>query len=476
MNTTANREVRVRFAPSPTGNLHIGGLRTALFNFLFARHHGGSFLLRIEDTDQDRNNDMYTQSILEAFAWVGIASDEPVVIQSHRFSEHKRLVDQLLAQKKAYYCYCTQEEVAQRHQSLFPGDEFVRYDGHCRSGFVQRPDRAPAIRFAIPDTVTDISFDDAIRGNITVESRQLDDFIIVRSDGVPMYNLVVVIDDAFMRITDIIRGEEHISNTPKQILLYRAFGYDVPQFAHIPLILAPSGARLSKRHGAVSVLEYRDNGYLPHAVINYIARLGWAHGDQEIFSLPELISYFSLDHVASKNAIFDVEKLKWLSAHYIREATVEAVWQYSTQHMSHLSIVNELMHVSDKERVLSGIRLYKDRSITLLDLFSFVRMFYYGPCQVKSNEELKGLFSENDRNYLTSVHHVLSGLDSFTPEALRFAFKQLADTLQVKLVVLANPVRSALQGEPSGPGLFELLSELGKQESLARIACFVSQR
>lgn len=319
--TSMQQHVRVRFAPSPTGNLHIGGLRTTIFNWLFARHNNGKFLIRIEDTDPERSKPEYTESILETFAWMDITSDEPIVIQSERLPEHRRVAEQLIAQAKAYRCFCSQEEVIERHKQKVGADDlFIKYDGKCKNKKVIEGDllRPHVIRFALPYKKGAITWLDLIRGEVTFDADQLDDFIIVRSDGMPMYNFVVVIDDAFMKISHVIRGEEHISNTPKQILLYQACGYALPQFAHLSMILGPSGEKLSKRDGAVSVLEYKKMGYLPDALFNYLVRLGWAHGDQEVFTRDELIKFFTLEAVNKKGAIFDPQKLDWMNGVYIR--------------------------------------------------------------------------------------------------------------------------------------------------------------
>ena len=313
----SKNSIRVRFAPSPTGHLHIGGLRTAFFNWLFARHNNGVFLLRIEDTDVERSTKEYLDSILATFDWVNLPSDEPIVIQSQRIAEHTALIAQLLKEGKAYRCYCSQEQVAERYKGQGSGDEFIKYDGRCRNA-AEQPGVPAAIRFALPAGRTTVAFDDLIRGRVEVGIDQLDDFIIARSDGTPMYNFVVVVDDAHMRISHIIRGEEHISNTPKQLLLYEALGFPVPFFAHTPMILGPDGNKLSKRDAATSVLEYRQEGYLPDALLNYLVRLSWAHGDQEIFTREELISYFTLDHVGKKGAIFDPQKLSWVNSVYMR--------------------------------------------------------------------------------------------------------------------------------------------------------------
>ena len=305
-----NKMVRVRFAPSPTGHLHIGGLRTALFNWLFARHNGGAYLLRIEDTDVSRDKAEYVDSIFGSFAWTGIMPDEQPVIQSTRIAEHQQVIEQLISQKKAYKCYCAPDDHVRRLQARGIDTLFVKYDSYCRIRSASPDDthKPYAVRFAIAVGRESVIFDDLIRGRVEIPIDQLDDFVLARSAGGPMYNFVVVVDDAFMRISHIIRAEEHLVNTPKQILLYEACNYPIPQFAHVPLILGPSGDKLSKRDGAVSVLEYRQAGYLPAALINYLARLGWAHGDQEIFSVDELVNCFSLEAIGKKGAIFDPQK------------------------------------------------------------------------------------------------------------------------------------------------------------------------
>ncbi|GMU19625.1 MAG: hypothetical protein AMXMBFR12_08170 [Candidatus Babeliales bacterium] len=308
--------VRVRFAPSPTGHLHIGGMRSAIFNWLFARHYNGAFLLRIEDTDVERSKKEYTDSILASFAWMHVDWDEPVVIQSERIARHKEVAAQLLAQGKAYYCTCSQEQVVERIKNKPGFDEnFIKYDGFCRD----KKNNSGAIRFRIPNNCQAIKWHDLIRDEIRIEPDQLDDFIIVRSDGTPMYNFVVVVDDADMRITHVIRGEEHIANTPKQILLYQACNFKLPEFAHLPMSLGSDGSKLSKRDAATGVFEYKAAGYLPDALFNYLVRLGWAHGDQEIFTKDEMITYFDLAHVGKKGAIFDQQKLDWLNGVYMRD-------------------------------------------------------------------------------------------------------------------------------------------------------------
>ena len=310
-------EVHVRFAPSPTGHLHIGGLRTAIFNWLFARHNNGAFLVRIEDTDKERSKPEYEHSILESLSWMGITTDEPITIQSARDAEHKKLIEKLIDEGKAYKCYCSLEDLVAR----LGYQEHQKYDGFCKTHTPDDPSKPYVVRFAVPRDKPTISFNDLIRGTVTFDFDQFDDFIIARSDSAPTYNFVVVVDDEDMNITHVIRGEDHISNTPKQIMLYHALGYQLPIFAHIPLILGPAGNRLSKRDAATSVLQYKQAGYLPAAFFNYLVRLGVAHGDQEVFSKEELVSLFKVKEVGKKSTIFDIQKLTWLNGVYIRKAS-----------------------------------------------------------------------------------------------------------------------------------------------------------
>lgn len=455
--------IRVRFAPSPTGHLHIGGLRAALFNWLFARHHNGTFLLRIEDTDVERSKKEYEDAIFDALRWVDIQPDEPTVIQSSRLAEHKKVIAQLLAQGKVYKCYCSEDDLKKRH----PEEAFLKYDRHCLSAKPSNPDAPHAIRFKVPD-IQEIVFNDLIRGHVAFGIDQLDDFIIARSDGTPMYNFVVVVDDAFSRITHIIRGEEHLSNTPKQILLYQACGYSMPQFAHIPLILGPSGEKLSKRDGATSVIDYKTNGYLPAALINYLVRLGWAHGDQEVFTREELISFFSLDAVGKKGAIFDVEKLNWLNGVYIRQMSNDAVLAYIVDTMR-VDVRKQLASWND-EKIKEAISLYKDRVHTLAALLHDITVLYQGPAEYHELDMQKWVHADT-RMYLEKIQSTLAKSD-WNKEAISVSLKDLAKELGVKLVLLAQPIRLSLIGTSDGPGVFDMLVALGKESSIARMRTF----
>ena len=467
MNT---KPVRLRFAPSPTGHLHIGGLRTIIFNWLLARHNKGAFLIRIEDTDLERSKPEYTQSILQTLQWMGVESDEPVVIQSERVPEHRRIAQELVANGKAYYCSCTQDEVIERHKQKNGSDDiFIKYDGKCRGTQQHDATKKQVIRFALPENVQSVRWNDLVRGEITTELNQLDDFIIIRSDGMSMYNFAVVIDDAFMRISHIIRGEEHVSNTPKQILLYQSLEYALPEFGHVSMILGPSGEKLSKRDGATSVLEYKTMGYLPDALFNYLVRLGWSHGDQELFSRDELIQLFTIQAVHKKPAIFDVVKLDWFNAMYIRQTTPEQLWK---------RLVDDVDHPLFKQitwndtQLYAAIALYKERIKTLHELAQEL-LILHGPSIVYNKEDIAQHITPEASGYLQKLVEILASQEQFTVDLVTEQIKALAKTLGIKLVQLAQPTRIALVGKSSSPGIFDLLVILGKQESVARLKALI---
>jgi len=463
------KKVRVRFAPSPTGYLHIGNLRAAIFNWLFARHHDGKFLLRIEDTDKERSKKEYQDYMLESLNWMGIDFDEEAVVQSDRIDIHKQVIDKLLKEGKAYKCYCTQEQIEKRQKEAFGHqDLYSGYDRFCKNREITPEDKnKPFVtRFKLPEDKKSITFDDLIRGPITFEIDQFDDFIIARSDGTPMYNLVVAVDDDFMNITHVIRGEDHISNTPKQIMLYEACGFKIPEFAHVPLILGPSGDKLSKRDAAVSVLEYRNQGYLSESLFNYLVRLGWSHGDQEIFTKKELISFFDLDHVGKKGAIFDIDKLLWLNGVYMREKT--------TQDIKKL-IVNDIgFDFSNKfkswneNKILRLIDLYKERSKTLKELVDHLILLYNGPTEFDKDAVEKWI-QEKTPEHVKALIDLLNANDDFTHDVLAQSIKNLCKEFGIKLVALAQPIRIALTGGSASPGVFELLEIVGKGESVKRL-------
>lgn len=455
-----NNNVRVRFAPSPTGHLHIGGLRTALFNWLFARHNKGTYVVRIEDTDIERSRPEYTQSILNSLAWSNLEPDEPVVTQTDFIGRHKELIQKLVSEGKAYKCYCPGGAVE---------NEFIKYDKKCRLQSPDNSNKSYVVRIKLPDQDS-ITFDDIIRGPITFAIDQLDDFIIARSDGTPIYNFVVVADDAAMHITHVIRGEDHISNTPKQIVLYHALGYKAPLFAHVPLILNEQGARLSKRDAATSVLEYKELGILPDALCNYLVRLGWSHGDQEIFTRAELVSFFTLDGVGKKGSVFDMQKLKWTNGVYIRQSTAKELCDYMTAHLD--THFMERLSQWSGDQLLKAIDLYKERIDTLKDLMHIlVALHDYKPAY---SQDMQEYITHETKQYLSEIANRLGELSDFNAETIKELLKVLTKQLNIKLVAIAQPIRLALTGTISSPGVFDVIALLGKQESLKRIKAFIS--
>lgn len=446
--------VRVRFAPSPTGHLHIGGLRSALFNWLFARHHGGVFLLRIEDTDHERSKPEFTRSILDSFAWAELAYDEPVVIQSERITQHQCIAHELVAAGKAYYCYCP--------PNPDQGSGYTTYDGRCRE-LREKLDKPAAIRFKTPRSGS-IDFTDLIHGPMSFSLDTIDDFIIVRSDGTPMYNFVVVVDDAFMRITHVIRGEEHLVNTPRQILIYQACGYPLPHFAHLPLILGSSGSKLSKRDAAVSVLEYKDAGFLPDGLCNYLARLGWSHGDQEIFSRAELITYFDLAHVGKTGAIFDTTKLLWVNSMHLKQLSAA---QLSTQLDGWQSGWKEALVPLRDDQIRALLDLYKERSQTLKELFEQVRSVALVDGALLKNDPLIAAMRDVQWQALDLLIQSLSH-SQYSREEVVTAFKQVCDRMQLGMADIAKPVRLALTGSLAAPGVYELVMAL-QDTAVARL-------
>ncbi len=455
--------IRVRFAPSPTGHLHIGGLRAALFNWLFARHNGGKFLLRIEDTDIERSKDIYTQSILEALHWCSLTSDEPVLIQSRRLEEHKKLVEQLLSSGSAYKCYCTQQDLERRFGA--PDGDFTRYDKYCRDRVSESSDQPYVIRFKIPSDVGNITFHDLIRDTVSFDVESLDDFIIVRSDGTPTYNFVVVADDAYMKITHVIRGEEHLSNTPKQILIYQALHFDIPHFAHLPLILGPEGNKLSKRDAAVAAIDYKKQGFLPWALCNYLARLGWAHGDQEIFTREEMIKYFTLDEVSKKGAIFDIKKLEWVNGVYLHHMPSEELLAYIHDQLDQNFERN--LADWDREKLRLALDLYKERVKTINELIYEITLLYEGTSAITEHDYKQ--FVAPVLPLIQATRDALSILEPWKAEALSALLKRLVKDFKVSLASLAQPLRLALVGKTTSPGVFELLALVGKEKSIKRI-------
>jgi glutamyl-tRNA synthetase len=457
---TIMKKIRTRFAPSPTGFLHIGGARTALFNWLFTRHHGGEFILRIEDTDQARSTEKSTRAILDAMTWLGLNWDEGPYFQAERVGMHREMVQKLVDEDKAYYCTCTPEELeAKRKQALAAGKK-PKYDGTCRNKNLAKSPSS-VVRFRGAQTGATI-VEDLIKGNIRFNNEELDDLIIERADGYPTYNFAVVVDDALMNITHVIRGDDHVNNTPRQILLYSALGFDVPKFAHVPMILGADKARLSKRHGATSVMAYKEMGYLPEALVNYLVRLGWAYGDQEIFSLKELVDVFSLETVGKSPAVFNPEKLLWLNAHYIKEAKpkrlhkeMKEFWPQST----------EKANADLAQKVIVDLQ---PRVKTLVELATAADFYFAEKIEYEAEAAQKFLCPEMGI-YLKEIAEKLTSLKSFSKESIEDFLKAFAQEHEIKLKTIAQPLRVALTGKTVSPGIDEVMVTLGMDQVIKRI-------
>lgn len=459
--------VRVRFAPSPTGYLHIGGARTALFNLLFARHNNGSFILRIEDTDTTRSTDEYIEAIIDGMKWLKLEWNEGPYRQTARFDIYRSYVDRLLEEGKAYHCYCTPEELEQRRQEALAQGKTPKYDGRCRQLKEPIPGRAAAVRFKMPQEGT-IVLNDLIKGVIEFDNSVLEDMVILRSDGAPTYNFVVVVDDIDMKITHVIRGDDHVNNTPKQIHIYTAFGWEVPQFAHLPMILGADKTRLSKRHGATSVMAYKDMGYLPDALVNYLVRLGWSYGDQEIFTREELIKYFTLESVGKSAAVFNPEKLLWINSQYINKAEPEVLVELVIPFLVKEGIIREGRQL-DKQWLAKAVLSLKERSRTLVELAHSLR--YYILEHVEIDPKAREKFLKPDTiAVLAELHDRLAGLTDFTAGEIEKVFVAMAEARAVKLGTIAQPARVAVTGTTASPGMFEVMEIAGKDKVLKRLA------
>ena len=459
-------KIRVRFAPSPTGHLHLGGARTALFNYLFARHNKGTFILRIEDTDRTRSTEEYIEAIIEGMKWLDLDWDEGPYRQIDRFSIYKDYADKLLREGKAYYCYCSPEELEKRRQEALVQGRTPKYDGRCKLLKEPIPDRVPAIRFMMPQEGETV-VNDLIRGMVVFENAQLDDLIIMRSDGTPTYNFTVVVDDVDMGITHVIRGDDHLNNTPKQLHIYKAFGYGIPAFAHLPMILGHDKARLSKRHGATSVTSYKDMGYLSDAFVNYLARLGWAHGDQEIFTRDELIKYFSLEDVGKSAAVFNPEKLLWLNSQYIMKTPTEKLIEMVMPFLVKEKIIQKDQTL-DKEWLSKAIETLKERAKTLVELAHSLRFYIAEDIEYEEKAKTKFL-NEKNLPYLLDVKDAVKGIDNFVAPEIEKVFVSLVEKHKTKLGNIAQPVRVAITGKTESPGIFEVLEIVGKGKTLKRL-------
>lgn len=450
-----------RFAPSPTGHLHIGGARTALFNYLLARNQGGQFILRIEDTDVQRSKDEYTGAILDALTWLGLTWDGQPVFQKARAGLHREYVQKLLDTGKAYWCHCPPEEIeAKRQEALARGGK-PRYGGRCRElGLGPAP--GAAVRFKCPHSQS-VGWKDLIKGRIVIDSQELDDLVLLRADGFPTYNLAVVIDDLTMNITHIIRGDDHVSNTPRQILLYQALGVQVPQFGHVPMILGKDKSRLSKRHGATSVMAYKEMGYLPEALNNYLARLGWSHGDQEIFSLKEMVELFSLKQVGKAASVFNPDKLNWLNAHYIKETPLETLGQLIWPYLAARDLI-----CPNPDYLIKVAATVRERGKTLAELADKAEFYFLSLPKIDSTEAQKLLTPDNLAN-LKELGLELAQNPGLTHEAFDSLIQNMAQKKNVRIGAIAQPLRLALTGRTASPGLFEIMEILGPDNIQKRL-------
>ena len=458
--------VKVRFAPSPTGFLHIGGVRTALFNWLFARHHGGQFVLRIEDTDHERSTEESITEILESMKWLGLDWDEGPYRQTERQEIYTQKVDQLFKEGKAYRCYCTPEELDRKRNEAQKKGLKPKYDGTCRERTDQLEGSPSVIRFKAP-LEGSVVVDDLLRGKVVFDIEELDDLILQRTDGSPTYNFVVVVDDADMGITHVVRGDDHLSNTPRQCLLYDALNFTRPKFAHISMILGQDKARLSKRHGATSALAYREMGYLPAAMINYLARLGWSHGDQEIFSREEMIQHFSFDSVNTSAAGFDPDKLSWLNEHYIKTTPPEELARQLEPVLVSTGVLQS-GHGLDASEIAKVIPSLNERAKTLVEMAEKSK-FYFNK-EVEFDEKAKTKFlTANARPLLEKVIAGLSPMENFSAEEIETLFKKIVEEEGTKLGKLAQPVRVALTGTTVSPGIYDVILLLGREQTLVRL-------
>ncbi|WP_277057392.1 glutamate--tRNA ligase [Trichlorobacter lovleyi] len=455
-------DLRVRFAPSPTGYLHVGGARTALFNWLYARHFGGTFILRIEDTDTERSTQQSVDAILQGMEWLGLDWDEGPFYQTDNFPLYKQHVQKLLDEGKAYRCWCRPEELEAKREAAMAEGRKPKYDGTCRHRQDQPLDQPHVIRFKAPEE-GETAFDDLIKGRIAFPNAELDDLIISRTDGTPTYNFCVVIDDALMRISHVIRGDDHVNNTPRQIQLYEALGYPVPIFAHVPMILGSDKARLSKRHGATSVIAYRDMGYLPEALNNYLVRLGWSNGDDEIFSREEMVQKFDIANVGRSPSVFNPDKLNWLNAHYIKTGSPARLAELLQPHLAARGVAD--CSTPDLAGVISTLQ---ERAQTLEEMAERALFYYQAPQQYD-----EAALSKFDKPHLAAVFSAVAARLSATTAAAAPEFDTLLKEICAeggwKMPQVGQPLRIALSGSTQAPGIGEIITALGVNETIARI-------
>ena len=455
--------IKTRFAPSPTGYLHVGGARTALFSWLYARKHGGKFVLRIEDTDLERSTKESVNAILEGMTWLGLEYDEGPFYQTERFDRYQKVIQQLLDHGDAYYCCCSKETLEQLRNEQKARKEKPRYDGRCRDA-KHEDSKEAVIRFRNPD-VGEVVIKDLVKGDIVIANKELDDLIIARSDGSPTYNLTVVVDDMDMGITHVIRGDDHINNTPRQINILKALAAELPQYAHVPMILGDDGSRLSKRHGAISVMQYRDEGFLPEALLNYLVRLGWSHGDQEVFSVDEMIEFFDLENVNVSASTFNSEKLLWLNHYYMMHSDSAHVARHLSWHMGNLNIDPAI----DGPDLVKVVEIQRERCKTLVEMAQ-ASAFFYKEFEQYDEKAAKKSFKQGCELVLKHLFDKFSELEQWQGEQLHQIVLDVAEAMDLKLGKVAQPLRVAISGASVSPPIDVTLSLLGRKKTLARIS------
>ena len=459
--------VVTRFAPSPTGLLHIGGVRTALFSWLYARRHGGKFILRVEDTDRERSTDEAVRVIVEGMQWLGLAHDEGPYFQTARFPRYKEVIAQWLAEGKAYRCYCTKEELEQLRTEQMARKEKPRYDGRWRDRTDSRPGVDPVIRFRNP-LEGEVVVEDQVHGRVVFRNSELDDLVIARGDGTPTYNFCVVVDDADMGVTHVIRGDDHLNNTPRQMNMLAALGAKIPVYAHVPMILGPDGAKLSKRHGAVSVLQYEEDGYLPDALLNYLVRLGWSHGDQEVFTRAEMVAAFDIADVNKSASAFNPEKLLWLNQQHLMHRDPATVVPYLKPHLARVGIDIATGPGADDAFLARIVVAQRERVKTLKEMAQASRYFFGEAVELDAKAATKHL-SDEGREVLTALRATLEGVTDWTAAPLNAALNAFATARGIGLGKVAQPLRVAVTGNTISPPIDLTLELLGRERSMARL-------
>ncbi|KRQ86409.1 Glutamate--tRNA ligase [Caloramator mitchellensis] len=474
---------RVRFAPSPTGHLHIGGARTALFNYLYARHTGGKFLVRIEDTDLNRSTEESEKVILEGLRWLGIDWDEGIEVggehgpyrSTERVGIYNPYVEKLLAEGRAYLCYCSEEELEKEREEALKRGEMPRYSGKCRhltkeqKEAYEKEGRKPVVRFRVPDDEL-IVVEDIVRGRVEFNSKDIGDFIIVKSDGIPVYNFAVTIDDYLMQITTVIRGEEHLSNTPRQILIYKALGFEVPKFAHVSLILGKDRTKMSKRHGSTWVEQYRDAGYLPEAIVNFLALLGWSpEGEEEIFSLEELVEKFDLNRVVKNPAVFDIDKLNHINGIYIRKSPIERIVELAIPHLVNAGFITENDINEKKEWLTKVVETVRDGLSFVGDIVNHVNIFFGEEVKLENEEAAEVLKQEHVLGLINEFETMVKEAEAIDSNFAQNVFKELKNRTGAKGKALFMPIRVALTGQVHGPELVNIIEILGRETIIKRL-------